>query len=116
MLFDPKWNETKPLTAEGELLLAAADYLENHGWCQGKLTEPNGAACAIGAMHCGIGALRFGERPDTDKGLRISETITGFSLYLAKQTGNGRIADWNDAPGRTKEQVVSMLREAAYAV
>ena len=34
----------------GELLMAAADYIEKHGWCRHATRNPTGAVCMMAAV------------------------------------------------------------------
>jgi hypothetical protein len=85
---------TTPSTAD--VLNQAADYLEQHGWIQGGLGTPDGPRCVAGA----IGGLERG---------RFCEAWLAFTRYLKPE----HPATWNDAPGRTKGEVVAALRAAA---
>lgn len=88
------------LTAESRALLDAADYIEKHGWCQGEVFGPDDAVCAIGAIMA------------TATNLGILDRAAGLlARYL--DIGIDRVARWNDDPSRTKDQVISALREAA---
>ena len=94
-----------------EVLLAAAVLVE-HGWTQGagargrsgKSVLPLGRSavcwCAIGAI------MRAGDR-DCDQMKAAEETL--LSLLPDHET----IAEWNDAPERTQDEVAIMLRLAA---
>jgi len=84
-----------------ETLNAAADYLEQHGWCQGQMFGPDDSVCAVGA-------IAEVTRADTDYD-HYSEALEVAMSYV----GGGPVSQWNDAPGRTKEDVIAMLRAAA---
>lgn len=88
------------LTAEAKLLLDAADCIEKYGWCQGHAQDDKGRVCVLGAMVYGAASYEDWQRA-IDK--------------IIRQTNVLEIASWNDAPGRTMEEVVSMLRAAAIA-
>lgn len=77
-------------------LLDAADYIEEHGWCQ-EFMWADGRVCALGAILIAKGTGLSGPRDRLMAFLKNPESIT----------------KWNDAPGRTKDEVVSALREAA---
>lgn len=75
-------------------LLRAADYIETHGLA--KASDPNypkNAKCAY---------LAIGN-PDGVE--RLRNALGGHGI--------GAIFDWNDAPQRTKEEVVAKLRAVA---
>lgn len=92
-------SETDLLVDEvGRVLLAAADYIEAHGWCQGRVEDDAGNVCAIGGI----------DKACNGYWIRAN-TRERFRSYL----GRGLISNWNNAPGRTKEEVVHALRSAA---
>jgi len=99
MPFDPSGLDTP-----GVLLLEAADYIEKNGWCQKMAYQhsSNGmtSSCAIWALVL----MRKGDFKNWDI------AVNRLSTY----TEDGNIPNWNDTPGRTKEEVVSALREAAF--
>ncbi len=90
-----------------EVLNAAADHLEEHGWCQG--------AFFIGSRCCASGAIRLVTSghmgvpgPDSVRArtrLREYLSVPGCPVFS--------IFDWNDFAGRTKEEVIGAMREAA---
>ena len=99
MLHDPKWDKQVEveLDAASRSLLSAAAYIEEHGWCQGVLRKDTGEVCMIGAF------------------MFINCNYTVFSrLSAAIGVPPMDISRWNDAPGRTKNEVVDSLRKAAY--
>lgn len=85
------------LTSVQKEILAIADHLEKHGWCQNVLYDDDDKCCIIGA------ALRAG----------VLSLDTPFALTIGL---GGNIITYNDAPGRTKEEVIQKLREIAYEV
>jgi len=83
--------KTIKLTNTEKTLLAAADYIEEHGWCQNRPVS-GGRVCALQALH--------------------SVKVTGVYdavLELERRIGSA-IVSWNDDPSRTKEQVISTMR------
>jgi len=99
-------NESPQLDTVSLLLLKAAEEIERRGWCQEASTH-NGAVCMEGAMLCADG-----KKP--------TEFFGGTS-YIAfyrvcdaiKPEGFAAPHEWNDQPGRTKEEVVAKLRAVA---
>lgn len=81
-------------------LLKAADYIEKHGWCQGKWRNDAGEVCAYGAIssveRCGL-------------------VRSGAAWRLGRFLNVVSVAGWNDQPDRTKEEVIAALRAAAEA-
>jgi hypothetical protein len=120
-----------------DILRGAARYLQLHGWTQGNLYADTGhttnaspfgvAACALGA----IGMAALGKRVQDDPEFpdewreyqRASNalddylTITGAKNTVPAPNGESpdaaSVGDWNDAPGRTAEEVIAALLAAA---
>lgn len=83
-----------------KLLNDAADLIEEEGWIQGE-EHNSGGYCAIGALK----RISGSEWPHITKAHIVA--VGALSSRVASP-----IVDWNDAPGRTKEEVVNTLREA----
>jgi len=98
--------------AVADVLDAAADLLEKPGaWTQGDYARNRFG-----------GKLGDGRKPEATCWCAIGalEKVTGSLIgnhYAAPLIevigGNGRIDQWNDAPGRTQSEVVAALRAAA---
>ena len=89
-----------------DVLLAAADHIEAHGWVQGKWGHKGEPCCAEGAIVAvldGNGGIVFGE---------LGPLSAAAKQMLRNALGKA-IPAWNDAPGRTAAEVVAALREAA---
>lgn len=99
MLLDPRWETNAKARA---VLNAAADYIEEHGWCQHAL-QFEGRVCVFGA----INAATCGDPGSLDA------LAPDIIVRLRDTTGTCNIASWNDARHRTKEQVIWALRKAA---
>ncbi|SRR5258706_1739766 len=98
MLWDP--SKDKPIVDEiGKCYLKAIEVLEQRGWCKGKLINDQGQVCMAGAIQ--IATCN-------------SYTLQRKALTLMHLT-LGMISRWNDAPERTKDEVIAKLKEAAYA-
>jgi hypothetical protein len=84
-----------------EIYSRAADYIEANGWCQYKLKDEEGKVCLIGSL--------LAVDPSDASCIR--------TLRALKQTLSGgyqdSMANWNDTPGRTEEEVIAFLREQA---
>lgn len=99
MLYDPKWTvPPAPVVTEPwrQVLLDAADYIEAHGWSQGCWSR-NGMPCALWAI------IKIGADHDL---------VAMAQMGMEKRIG-GKVAKWNDAPGRTSTEVCATLREVA---
>jgi hypothetical protein len=83
------------LPPERQVLLDAANILEEQGWIRGNLCRPEG--------YCILGAMDAAKPP-------AAAMVIAF-MRLEKKLGPP--AQWNDTPGRTKEEVIAMLRETA---
>ena len=89
------------------VLLDAAQYIREHGWCQNTVSTKDGRVCAVGA----IGAAY--EAAFHDKGCGIAITAMEHLDRHLSISGPWSIPKWNDAPGRTAEDVVAAMEEAA---
>lgn len=114
----------KPLDPERTLLLKAADLIKERGWHQRDFTTRDpvtqeyvktGPLCIYGALNLTVSdtpnwACIGGEIPAPYlKAVDLAHEV------LATQLGHSIpcLDLWNDIPGRTKEEVLSLLRTAA---
>ncbi len=111
MLSNEKWD----LSDNGKVLMDAANYLDEHGWCRGAAVKEDGSVCFYGAIAAVIGSLDI-------SALRIDRASPNFSRFLSIQAlidteyfVNGA-ATWNDRMAQSKEQVVAKLRELALII
>ena len=99
----------------------AADLIEEFGWVQGMARDLNGAYCVIGAVSMAIAehrrdrgfdrslsppamtAMRAGIRERYDLPPRLATCWDPAEVVVG----------WHDMPGRTKSEVVGLLRELA---
>lgn len=83
------------------ILAEAAMYIDTHGWCQGDLKDAEGRVCVLKAVN---NVCRR----------RAPKTFHAAISELARRTGGpldgSSIAVWNDADGRTKNEVLAVLR------
>lgn len=82
-----------------DVLNGAADLIERDGWCQNTSHGAGGTRCAVAAIR--------DARP-----LPVG-VYTGALEWFERTLGCPSAALWNDAPGRTKTEVVAALRAAA---
>lgn len=82
----------------GKVLLAAADYLDVHGWHQGGM----GPRC--GGPVCALGAIHNLDMPRETK-MAAHKRLTRFVRCT--------VWKWNDVPGRTAAEVTAAMRAAA---
>jgi hypothetical protein len=96
-LYDPKEVETKPevkLEPWRQNLLDAAQYIREHGWIQKAVKDSEGRVCLIGALQA-VGGWHNSDAPR-----RLREIVSC-------------IPEWNNADGRTKEEVIAVLEKTA---
>lgn len=92
--------------AVGQCLLDAAERIRSRGWCQKRLCAMDGSLCLVGAI--------FGLNEE-------AEGMLPFRKQLSEVESKARVLmedndfgpDWNDAPGRTKEEVIAALETIA---
>jgi hypothetical protein len=105
-----------------DILSGAADIIEQNGWHQGGYatapaadggtrdtcpTDPNATCfCVFGAMRR---VLNLGDNVP----IYSSHAYRTARNLLSNVIGDRRPAEWNDAPGRTKGEVVAALRADA---
>lgn len=89
------------MSAVKDDLLKAADYIDEHGWCQGDSGDASGRVCLVGALEMTINDRR---------------RLKSAADALRHSIGCSRLSRWNDAPERTQAEVVAALRAAAAEV
>ncbi len=107
MLYDKRWDVKPEVKLEPwrQMLLDAADLLERDGWCQQAYQDGDGHHCALGALDAVVGMAEL-------------KTIDWVAFSKANERlfgAVGQITHWNDARGRTAEEVISTLRKIAGA-
>lgn len=101
------------MTAAEEVLRKAADRLETGGWCQHTSVDREGRYCAAAAIDYATG---YDPVDGYDNRMVATGLYDAAMALLAEHVGDpGGIVSWNDAPGRTAEQVIHAMREAAAA-
>jgi hypothetical protein len=98
-------DEAEKVRSGRRLLSDAADAIERNGWTQGETISSTGGVCALGAI-----GLAAAELPDRDA---RCWAIVVTAKRILRNALHGPIAEWNDAPRRTKDEVVAKLREVA---
>lgn len=87
----------------------AADIIEERGWYQGWFYNIqkgcDGPVCLLGAVN-----VACGREPDVSN---VADTDAVDKAVRRKLKRRVFAANWNDRDGRTKEQVVNMLRSLA---
>lgn len=104
MLFDPKWEkqvEAKPLEPWRKILLDAADIIERHGLGKTGQEFARSPYCAVNAI----------SKAGDDY---FSEAHRRFAEFIGAEPDDTRtVFAWNDAPERTKAEVIDALRRCA---
>lgn len=67
------------------------------GWCQGGLTNADGARCFVGSLYPVVD-VRIPYCAIDRTICLVAQKLTGFEIVL-----------WNDTPGRTKEDVLALI-------
>jgi hypothetical protein len=125
-----------PAMTPAALLRGAGLYLQRHGWIQGEIFGDGGTtdafppACAIGAVNVsahGQPILSSADGSDddlTDAAIRAMRVFAAsldpeYSAcsaehpHICDRSAIDIIGDWNDEDGRTLDEVVEALTEAA---
>lgn len=93
-----------------EILDVAADLIKEHGWIQGSVGRPGVGFDLIGAVE-GAQLRKYG--PHSASGWRLwATTMAALTEYLQTTM----LVEWNDAPGRTANEVYGVLKEVAAGV
>lgn len=97
-----------------ELLDRAADVLNHDGWTQ--FTRGAG----LGTAHCVLGGIDWAHPTSSDCDKEKPDAWWRAVGAMATAVGpahpkgdNWTVAEWNNAPERTKEEVIAMLRAVA---
>lgn len=113
-----------------QVLSGAVERIQKYGWLQGcyavtaeaVTASPVGRAIPAGTP-CGAAGNLIGTEvgaTDVIGALRQSKygrldhvAVDEAKAVLRRDLGVDNLADWNDEPGRTKEQVIAALKAAA---
>ena len=94
----------------------AAEYIEEHGWCQFALYKADGRTCAMGAAYKVLGIEGLEDRVNTPEWKLYKAYDGAIKSYVNNTTLTDMHPDtafWNDAEGQTKDEVVRVLRSIA---
>jgi hypothetical protein len=92
-----------------EILLGAAEELEQHGWCRRMYCDGQNRRCVIGAI-CWVGSDHR-KTFDFDIHESIRTAIIAVKHVALGPRALQSLSDWNDHS--TAEQVIATLRRAA---
>lgn len=103
--------------APRDVLLEAADLIETRGLAKGGFVDEKGCYCTYGALYRAKLHTVAGHSSQVIDEANAVVKVLGGSLgrYGASEAFNV-ITDWNDAAGRTADEVVDTLRKAAEVV
>jgi len=87
--------------AVADVLNGAADLIERDGWTKGRYADEFGY-CIAGAIDVAAGCF---DEQLTQEALQARRAVADVVARNPRK--------WNDAPGRTKAEVVAALRAAA---
>lgn len=97
-----------------DILDKAAALIDKHGHCKGTHKNDAGALCTRGAV-IRASSPRYSFTRNKYVPMPAADAMREFERHLLRTVGNWGPISWNDAPERTKEEVVSTLRAAAQA-
>lgn len=92
-------NLDTKIASEPHPALLIADYLEEHGWVQGHFEDFGGGACCIS----GAGRKIFGDDVYYGNIYPRVRQLLSMGVHMS-------VSEWNDAEGRTYEEVITVLR------
>lgn len=103
---------------DSEVIEMAADYIEQHGWNKHGYCddETDTKACGWGALYAVLGGS---PRPSTacvapSQVYRceshLSEAVTGLYTKPKGALHDGHFPTWQDMDGRTKDEVLTLMR------
>ena len=92
-------------------LRAAAEVLRRDGWCQSRSHASTGEHCAAGAIEAAVDP-----NWQTSSGWEAEQNVRfGAALNAVQRRIDLVLTGWNDAPGRTADEVIAALEAAADA-
>jgi hypothetical protein len=92
-----------------QILIGAKSLIETNGWCQKKYASKEGGFCMAGAIGK---VMSYNKLSYGDKTLCLAIDILRKSIEVGVKSGYYSIGDYNDAPGRTKAEVLAMFDKA----
>lgn len=110
---------TDTITTTAAFLEAAADLIEREGWTKGvssRYAEDNKTVlgrCALGALESVRKSLQAQYEVDSLDYRYFAMLHVHAARALKDEIGVPLIGEWNDAEGRTAEEVVATMRTAA---
>lgn len=102
------WAEPEQIEHAAVLLVKACDVMDERGWTQGAIIDPETGAC------CAHGAIMLAQYPIDTLPYSFAfddPTVVAASIFY-RVTGL-HLPNYNDAEGRTADDVKQTLREVA---
>lgn len=97
------WPDGEP--TPGQILARSARLIREQGWIQGFFGGPGlGGYCLFGAWQ--IAAEELDSSPEA---MRIVDEALDARCDRHVRPGHRSHVDWNDEPGRTKEEVLALI-------
>lgn len=104
-----------------DLAREARELIERDGWVQGFYHVEGGGYCFVGALDARIEAHNLSRQNSTwddeisDAVADIVFSETAKLVFLSSDDGlEGEIVSWNDAEGRSAEDVIGVLKAVEY--
>lgn len=89
-----------------EILIQAKQVIVDNGWCQGKVMNAAGQCCMAGALNLATAG---------DVNRYYGTGREEARRFLGKFVPYGGVVEFNDADGRTKEEVLAIFDKAIEA-
>lgn len=94
-----------------------ADYIEEHGWTQRHMIDSEGKVCILGGFCLGVTNIFTSNTTEAVHAAKYAVAIAVWDAWRpgarCHATTSGVISSWNDAEGRTEQEVLDILRKTA---
>ena len=101
------------MTTVLDVLHEALGRIETDGWCQGYAVGQDGSVCALYAIESEAGCdIGDSWRDPTPEGALAREAVAAVLAAAGVAATPRQMVDWNDAEGRTVEEVIAAFRGA----
>jgi hypothetical protein len=112
MLHDPRHD----LPEWKRILLRAHEIIEERGWCQAKLVSSEGHVCLEAAISLAACGTPYHEA-DWEMSEAAAQAFAEMKRRVFFNRGEDhRLWSWNDRPGRTKDEVLKLIRDTVAEV
>jgi hypothetical protein len=111
MLHDPRHD----LPEWKRILLRAHEIIEERGWCQHVLQAEDGRVCLEGAVRIASGVKLFRSRTGrithASDDAHLPAALNAIRMLQRQLLSAKGPWEWNDQPGRTKDEVLKLIRD-----